>query len=51
MWPIFLPEYNDDFNGINLYKFIDALNNVMDKVDVVVSMLVPLFMLHHKLLE
>lgn len=37
MWPIFIPEYTDDTDGINLYYFMDILNKNLKKDSVVVS--------------
>lgn len=37
MWPIFVPDYIDDTNGINLYYFMDVLNKNLSKDSVVVS--------------
>ena len=36
-WPINLPEYKDDKDGISLYYFMDRLANALEKDSIVVS--------------
>lgn len=36
-WPIYEESYKDDTNGINLYTFIETLNDVMSVSDTIVS--------------
>lgn len=36
-YPVCLSEYGDDSNGINIYKVIECLNQVLGKEDIVVS--------------
>lgn len=36
-WPVFLPEYNNDDNGINLYAFLEVLNKNLKDDSCIVS--------------
>ncbi|MGL4670406.1 MAG: thiamine pyrophosphate-binding protein [Methanobacteriaceae archaeon] len=36
-WSIFLPEYDDDSNGINLYKFIEILSKTLNEPATIIS--------------
>jgi acetolactate synthase-1/2/3 large subunit len=37
MWPLYLEEYKDDKNGLNLYTFIEIMNENMTQKETVVS--------------
>ncbi|MGL6298031.1 MAG: thiamine pyrophosphate-binding protein [Methanobacteriaceae archaeon] len=36
-WSIFLPEYDDDSNGINLYKFVEILSKTLNEPATIIS--------------
>jgi acetolactate synthase-1/2/3 large subunit len=37
MWPLYLEEYNDDSQGVNLYAFIEIMNENMTASETVIS--------------